>query len=132
MDYIFDHEKLRVYQVALQFVAWASELIEEIAKKHDVLNHLDRASSSSVLNIAEGNGRYSNMDRCRFFDIAQGSMLESAGCLDVIVAKKLSSAERIKDGKMMLKDTISMVIGLIKSKSDRLYEPQGEYESKEE
>jgi four helix bundle protein len=132
MDYIFDHEKLRVYQVALQFVAWASELIEEIAKKHDVLNHLDKASTSAALNIAEGNGRYSNMDRCRFFDIAQGSMLESAGCLDVIVAKKLSSPERIQDGKMMLKDTISMIIGLIKSKSDRVYEPQGEYESKEE
>jgi len=32
----------------------------------------------------------------------------------------------------MLKDTISMIIGLIKSKSDRVYEPQGEYESKEE
>jgi four helix bundle protein len=118
--------------VALQFVAWASELIEEIAKKHDVLNHLDKASTSAALNIAEGNGRYSNMDRCRFFDIAQGSMLESAGCLDVIVAKKLSSPERIQDGKMMLKDTISMIIGLIKSKSDRVYEPQGEYESKEE
>jgi hypothetical protein len=31
-------------------------------------------------------------DRCRFFDNARGSALESRACLDVIVAKRFVSA----------------------------------------
>jgi len=35
-----------------------------------------------LLNIAEGNGRFTSPDRCRFFDTARGSVLECAACLD--------------------------------------------------
>jgi len=30
---IFDHEKLFVYQRAIQFVAWAEDLLQELADK---------------------------------------------------------------------------------------------------
>ena len=43
---------------------------------------------SLELNIAEGNGKYTSADRCRFFDTARASALECAACLDVLVAKK--------------------------------------------
>lgn len=36
----------------------------------DVKDQLDRASTSIPLNIAEGNGKYTPKDRCRFFDQA--------------------------------------------------------------
>ncbi|HMP90857.1 MAG TPA: four helix bundle protein, partial [Kiritimatiellia bacterium] len=49
---------------------------------------LDRASTSIPLNIAEGNGMYTEADRCRFFDIARGTALECPACLDVMIAKK--------------------------------------------
>jgi four helix bundle protein len=50
---------------------------------------IDRASTSIPLNIAEGNGKYTSMDRCHFFDNARGSTLECAACLDLLVAKSL-------------------------------------------
>ena len=53
-----------------------------------VRGQLDRASTSIPLNIAEGNGKYTALDRCKFFDTARGSALGCAACLDVLVAKK--------------------------------------------
>lgn len=86
---MFDHEKLHVYQSAIRFVAAASELLSTIPRSVPVHNQLDRASTSIPLNIAEGNGKFTSADRCRDFDIARGSPLESAAALDVIVAKGL-------------------------------------------
>ncbi|MDO8549627.1 MAG: four helix bundle protein [Ignavibacteria bacterium] len=77
-SYMFDHEKLRVYQLALDFSEWIGFLLEKITPKISVCNHLDEASSSIPLNIAEGNGKFTAKDRCRYFDTARGSALECA------------------------------------------------------
>ncbi len=42
----FDHEKLEVYQSSVRFVAWSTELLEEVPKGLAVHNQLDRASTS--------------------------------------------------------------------------------------
>src|SRR5437773_11000776 len=95
----FDHEKLRVYQEALTFVGWAQELIERLpAPRLAVADQLDRASTSIPLNIAEGNGRNTARDRCSYFDTARSSALESASCLDVLVAKRKVRSEEITPG----------------------------------
>jgi four helix bundle protein len=127
MHAVFDHEKLTVYQDAIRFVAWADELLEILPKSLAAHGQLDRASTSIPLNIAEGNGKYTAPDRCRFFDIARGSALECAACLDVLVAKKrVAQAEQ---GKAMLKCIVSMLVGLIRSTSaERVHEEQGGYE----
>ncbi len=83
----FDHEKLNVYQSAIQFIGWASELLSELPRSCAVHIQLERAMTSIPLNIAEGNGKYTPANRCRFFDIARGSALECAACLDVMVAR---------------------------------------------
>jgi hypothetical protein len=64
-----------------------------------VMGQLDRASTSIPLNIAEGNGKFTSAHRCRFFDIARGSALESAAALDVLVAKGRCSGEEVSPGK---------------------------------
>ncbi|MGB9474366.1 MAG: four helix bundle protein [Candidatus Udaeobacter sp.] len=96
MHTLLDHEKLEVYQTSLEFITWTVHLLEDLPGKAAVRNQLDRASTSVPLNIAEGNGKFTSLDRCRFFDNARGSALESAGCLDVIVAKKFVSATEVQ------------------------------------
>jgi four helix bundle protein len=124
----FDHEKLEVYQKAISFVAWADALLEVIPKHLAVHNQLERASTSIPLNIAEGNGKYTPTDRCRFFDIARGSALECAACLDVLTARKQMKLEEADAGKLILIGIVSMLVGLIRSTSpSRVYEESGEY-----
>ena len=121
-EHWFDHEKLEVYREAVSFVAWLSSLLEETVRPGEVKDHLDRASTSMPLNIAEGNGKYSSKDRCRFFDIAHGSALECAAGLDVLVAKGQLAAEQIRPGKERLQRIVRMLMGLIKKNSTRQYE----------
>jgi four helix bundle protein len=84
----FHHEKLTVYQRALEFAGWSQDLIESLTKRTSTRDHLKRAGDSIALNIAEGNGKFSRKDRARFFQIAHGSVLEPAGCLDLLVARR--------------------------------------------
>ena len=55
----FDHEKLEVFNVALAFTGRAYVLAQEAPRgSGDLADQLRRASSSTVLNIAEGAGEY--------------------------------------------------------------------------
>jgi four helix bundle protein len=114
----FDHEKLDVYHLELQFIEWLTPLLDKasgIAKgrAREVCDQLDRASLSALLNAAEGNGRRQRQTRAKFFDDARGSAMECAACLDALVVKKLSNRERIAPGKALLFRIVSMLCGLV-------------------
>ena len=109
----FDHEKLRAYQESLRFAAWAGLIIESLPAKLAARDQLDRASTSTVLNIAEGNGKRSHPDRCRYLDIARGSAVECAACLDVLVVRQKLDAVTANQGKEILLAVVSLVSGLI-------------------
>ena len=64
MEFDFDHEKLEVYQLAIQFASWTEVLVEDgKGKAASAKKHLDEASSSIPDNIAEGNGTWSKKER---------------------------------------------------------------------
>jgi four helix bundle protein len=90
---------------------------------------LDKASTSIPLNIAEGSGKYTPKDKNRFYDIARGSASESSSCLDVLFIRKKINNEEKEEGKRLLIDIVSMLEGLIKSNSDRVYEESANYNS---
>ena len=90
---------------------------------------MDRASTSTPLNIAEGNGKYSMRDRCRYFQIARGSALECAACLDVFVARKCLTYQDVDPGKKELRRIVSMLVRLIASLSNRVEEEAAEYDT---
>jgi four helix bundle protein len=126
----FDHEKLTVYQRSIDFVAWADSLLETLPGSLAVSKQLDRASTSIPLNIAEGNGKFTDSDRCRFFDIARGSALECAAALDVIVAKKRATMTDVAEGRELLIDIVSLLVGLIRSNSkNRVFEETTPYQT---
>jgi four helix bundle protein len=99
MKTYFDHEKLDVYRESIAFCGWVGELLGQISAKAAAKDQLDRGSTSLPLNIAEGNGKFSMVDRTRFLEIARGSALECAASLDVLVARKLVSPEQIIPSK---------------------------------
>ena len=127
----FDHERLKVYQEALRFVVWASPIIEDLPGKLAAKDQLDRASTSVVLNLAEGNGKRSHPDRCRYFDIARGSGVECAACLDVLVARNKLAPELARDGEAILLEVVSMTAGLIARFSGEVHEEQASYDAAE-
>jgi len=118
----FDHEKLEVYREAVAFVGWLSAILEPMVRIGEVKDQLDRAATSIPLNIAEGNGKFTSRDRCRFFDIARGSALECAAGLDILVAKAKLTPDQIRPGMERLQRIVRMLMGLIKRNSTRDYD----------
>ena len=88
-NFKFDHEKLDVYQLELQFIAWVTPLIEEV-----------KASAGSKV-------------RGRFFDDARGSAAECASCLDALVAKSVCNEDRVDKGKELLHRIVSILTKLV-------------------
>ena len=133
MQNYFDHEKLEVYQVELTFLTWLTPLLTKVkasgvtSRNGEVLDQLDRASLSALLNTAEGNGRRQRQTRAKFFDDAHGSATECAACLDALVAKRLCQGEDVSEGKEVLLRTVSMLSKLIDRFDQRLNDEEGTY-----
>ncbi len=128
MPPLFDHDKLEAYQQSLGFIRWATPLLDKLPAKLSVCDQLDRASTSVPLNIAEGNGKFTSPDRCRYLDSARGSALECAACLDVLVAKGRATEAEVEPGKQLLRRVVSLLVGLIRSNSpDRFREDEVPY-----
>ena len=85
-----DAEKLDVYRVALEAQAQASALVPD--DRRVLRDQLERASLSTVLNIAEGAGRRSRKDKRRHYAVARGSAMESAAVVDVVARRNLADA----------------------------------------
>ncbi len=130
MKTYFDHEKLDVYREAILFCGWTGELLATITAKAAAKDQLDRASTSIPLNIAEGNGKISAKDRARFLEIARGSALECAACLDVLLVRGFATEDVICVAKDRLSRIVAMLMGMLRKFSDRpefLREEAAEY-----
>src|SRR5437773_6733232 len=114
MKTYFNYEKLDRYREAILFCGWVCEVLATITARSAVKDQLDRASTSIPLNIAEGNGKFSQRDRARFLEMARGSALECAACLDVLVARRLTRVESASAAKERLARLVQMLIGLLR------------------
>jgi four helix bundle protein len=113
---IFDHEKLDVYRLAIEFVTTVDAWFDNGALagcRLSAVRHLDDASTSVSANIAEGNGKRSPADRARYFEISRGSALECAACIDVLVARKRLTGDQAHPAKATLVRIVSMLTKLI-------------------
>jgi four helix bundle protein len=123
----FHHEKLTVYQRSLEFASWSQDLIDSLHKRSSARDHLERAGDSIALNIAEGNGNFSQKDRARFFQIAHGSALELAACLDLLVARRCCARDAIVKGKAILEEIVKMLFTMLDQLGCRIAEGSAEY-----
>lgn len=109
----FDHERLDVYQAALDFAVIANDIVERLPRGRSHLSdQLTRASISIVLNIAEGAGKYSKPDKRRYYLTAAGSATESAAILDICMRLGLIEQKPHEQGKALLDRVVAMLVKL--------------------
>jgi four helix bundle protein len=112
----FDHERLEVYRLALEFVVLVEEIVKAMPSgQADRIDQLRRASTSIVLNTAEGAGEFSKKEKGRFYRMAKRSATECAGVLDILRALQLGEDKLLLAGRAMLLRIVSMLIRLILS-----------------
>jgi four helix bundle protein len=115
---LFGHEKLDVYQLSLEYVAWAYRLANGLTgHNRHARDQLLRSSQSIPQNIAEGNGKGTRADRRRYFEIARGSALECASIQDILEICKTINREECEEGKIILHRIVSMLTKLGKRDS---------------
>lgn len=113
---MLDHEQLDVYQVALEFLVFANDVIERLPRgRSHLADQLTRASTSIVLNLAEGAGKHSKPDKRRFYVTSRGSATESAALLDVCLRLRLLEQAEHQSGKEKLVRIVAMLIKLAQS-----------------
>mgnify|MGYP005840914707 CR=1 FL=1 len=109
----FDHERLDVYWLAIDFVAWVSKLIRGLdGYARYARDQLLRSSQSIPQNIAEGNAKRQGAERRRYFEIARGSTTESAATLDVLVALGAAPSAEADKGKQLARRIVEMLVKL--------------------
>ena len=78
------HTNTRIYRRSLELIDITREIMAQLPTGYGFLaDQLRRASSSVVLNYAEGCGHQSTGQRRRFFAIARGSALEVSAAVEV-------------------------------------------------
>lgn len=112
----FDHEKLDVYNVTVEFISLAHRIIAAFPTGHaNLADQLRRAATSIALNIAEGAGEFSKPDKARFYRFARRSATESAAALDVAVRLELATAAQCEAGRDSLVRIVSMLTNMVRA-----------------
>jgi len=113
------HERLDVYQRAVEFFAISAKLLDLLPKGNRTLaDQLKRASLSTLLNIAEAAGKPSPAEGRHHFAIARGSALECAAALDAIRLLGVGEAELTQRGKDVLVSVVAMLSKMCRSPAD--------------
>jgi four helix bundle protein len=81
---------------------WFVSLPEGKALTCQPFRQLDESATSILLNIAEGNGRYSELDHRRFLDMAEGSAVKTAAYLDLAMQRRTLCEAECLPGKELL------------------------------
>ena len=107
----FEHEKLEVYQAAIEFVVLADSLTCALPRGRAYLvDQLRRASTSIPLNIAEGAGESSGKEKARFYRMARRSATECAAAIDVCSRLHLCEPQAFEKTRELLVRVVAMLI----------------------
>jgi four helix bundle protein len=107
-------QRLDVYQRAIEFLALAIEIVEDLPRGHrQRADQLIRAAESVVRNIAEGAGRWSERDSAKHYKIARGEAMECAASLDVLRVRELVASPRYECGIQLLEREVAMLTKMI-------------------
>ena len=99
-----EFERFPVYQESIKIAKEIGGFCREINRREFeyLKNQLLRASSSIVLNLAEGSGRWTKRDKSNFYRTSRASALECVSALDLFLAYGLVGAEKTSSLKQRL------------------------------
>ena len=100
-----------MYQVSLSFFEWFVSNSQASGLSNRLFRQIDEAGTSMVLNIAEGNGRYADLDHHRFLRIAQSAAVRVAVYLDLGVQRQLLDRPSTEKPKESLRRVSAMLAG---------------------
>jgi four helix bundle protein len=112
---LFDHEDLDVYQVGLQVVAWIEQMWTVFSCSADLRAKLDKSTTSIVLNIAEGNGRFTGKDQVSFYATAYKATIQAASLVDVAGASAAADVAQMESGRELLRRVAAMLTAISKA-----------------
>ena len=114
----FDHEKLDVYQTAIELVILIDTIVENLPRGRAYLaDQFQRAGTSVPLNIAEGAGEYSGSEKCRFYRMAKRSATECAAIFDICQRLELVEERQYVQGRELLIRIVAMLIRMAQGTS---------------
>lgn len=111
----FDYERLKVFDVAVEVYASCSGMVRRLPWQHRHLaRQLLRASSSIVLNLAEGCSEFSRPEKRRFFRMSLRSAGECGATIALLTRVGAVDANAASRTRADLLKVMAMVTGLIK------------------
>ena len=112
----FDHEKLDVYQAAIDLVILINAIVENLPRGRAYLaDQLQRAGASVPLNIAEGAGEFSANEKIRFYRIAKRSATECASIIDICRRLEIIDEKNYLKSRELLMRIVGMLIKIAKA-----------------
>lgn len=89
-EYMFDFERLEVYQKSLEFLLSIYRITRPLPREYQfsLADQLRRAGLSILNNLAEGSGKLSKKEKAQFYKTSLNSARECVPMLTVLVREK--------------------------------------------
>ena len=115
---MFYFKKLKVYQNAIKIHVDIYDFIDQKKIKNPHREQLERASLSTVLNIAEGTGRFSVKEKKRFLEISRTSVFECVAVFDCLTQIGFLPEQLNSEFEERYEEQSRMIMALRKSLGD--------------
>jgi four helix bundle protein len=113
------HKNLEVYEISRKLVQECYILTRAFPaiEKFNLVQQINRAALSVVLNIAEGASRKSSLERKRFYEISRGSIIEIDAALQISFDLNYIDETNLKNIKPLVQSTFNILSRMIKTLS---------------
>ena len=114
---VFGYRKLIAYQKAKEVVKRTYKLLKKFPaeERYAMCDQLRRASVSITSNIAEVVNRFSIKDKCRFIEIAYGSLMEVSSQFEIAEDLGYITVEDRMNMDLLIEEDARLLSGLLNS-----------------
>ena len=107
---MLDYEKLDVYRCAIEHLAFVFRALPRLPRGFAALSDQWRRAATSIpMNIAEGVGKTSTVDRAYRYSIARGEAMECGAILDVVSLLDIIPADELEQAKRLVVRMVEML-----------------------